>query len=432
MCCIGQQWQQGLTQPMCPHGAQPPTLTPTSLSVLAGQGESPPLLSAIEMSHFTFFQKEVRARQNAQGPCTSLLSENRMWLAKHTHRRGWAVAAWGVECDSDANSYTQMRRKRVLRGGHGVRASQPTAWRWRDVERKSLANEWQAVHNEKCCLISRRPSEPPPGHPPAHTTANCTTTSHHHCCTTTSLQAMAQFFAQLTTKVASTAKVGIPHCAPWLQDVARDVHTASHCIGLRVPQTCWSHEIHTHSSPPCMHQRLAPAHRPSAKSLESILLRTALRRATSWVAWWWVTATTRIESRLTLQRSLWSSSCVDTLLRASQATQETPHTQKFSNFSSGTTRLCQVCLPAYPRHHQASAHSCCSLSLIGQGTLVYVLHPRLQARHNCIRVCSSCTDTPYYDVAFSQACPRTHCAPVTGLRTLQLRRHVLANAIPLL
>ena len=115
----------------------------------------------------------------------------------------------------------------LLRGGHGVRAGQPTAWRWRDVERKSLAHE-VAVHNEKCCLISRRPSEPPPGHPPAHTTANCTTTPHHHCCTTTSLQAMAQFFAQLTTKVASTAKVGIPHCAPWLQDVARDVHTASH------------------------------------------------------------------------------------------------------------------------------------------------------------------------------------------------------------
>jgi hypothetical protein len=67
MCCIalgsnGMAWQQGLTQPMCPHAAQPPKLTPTPLFVLAGQGESPPLLSAVEMSHFTFFQKEVRAR----------------------------------------------------------------------------------------------------------------------------------------------------------------------------------------------------------------------------------------------------------------------------------------------------------------------------------------------------------------------------------
>jgi hypothetical protein len=243
---------------------------------------------------------------------------------------------------------------------------------------------------------------------------------------------MAQFFAQLTTKVASTAKVGIPHCAPWLQDVARDVHTASHCIGLRAPQTCWSHEIHTHSSPPCMHQRLAPARRPSAKSLESILLRTALRRATSWVAWWWVTATTHIESRLTLQRSLWSSSCVDTLLRASQATQETPHTQKSSNFSSGTTCLYHVCclpthatppgicpcllqpVPHRPRHTRLCAPS--TLASEAQ------LHTRMLFLHR----------TPYYDVAFSQACPRTHCVPVTGLRTLQLRIHVLANATPLL
>jgi hypothetical protein len=95
--CIGQQmeWQQGLTQHMCPHAAQPPKLTPTPLSVLAGQGESPPLLSAIEMSHFTFFQKEVRARQmHCQGPASEKECGQRNTPTGGVGR--WRLGVWRV------------------------------------------------------------------------------------------------------------------------------------------------------------------------------------------------------------------------------------------------------------------------------------------------------------------------------------------------
>jgi hypothetical protein len=53
----------------------------------------------------------------------------------------------------------------LLRGGHGIRAGQPTGvgvmLSENQLHMYSYELVW-GVHNEKCCLISRRPSEPPP------------------------------------------------------------------------------------------------------------------------------------------------------------------------------------------------------------------------------------------------------------------------------